>query len=172
MCRFNHAMFPFPKRFNMSHHFLLFICSFSIGLKEMESTSSRCTASTPDIMWERTTIIYRRLGPSACASYWRVSETSETHCSARAGNYTVIRWLFFLCDLNLCILYRFISNCRLSPQLSSVFVVAPNHHNRFSGLKGDNELMCYCYAYSQCRLSHLSRINWYKYNQIRAHRGL
>lgn len=65
---------------------LLFSRSSSTGPREMPSTLCHCTASTRGTMWEHTTTTYQRLGLSACASYWRVSEISETHYSTRAGN--------------------------------------------------------------------------------------
>lgn len=71
-------------------------CSFSTGLKEMQNTLFHCTALIHDIIREHTTTICQKLGLSACASCWRVSRTSETHCSTRAGGSTDFLNLFTL----------------------------------------------------------------------------
>lgn len=105
--------------------FLLFSCSFSIGLRKMQSTLSHCTASTRDIMWEHTTTTYQRLGLSACASYCRVSGTWETHYSTRAGD-----WLFTYACIYIFFHFVFLLlhlQCLLSPHYRSN-VVWRNHY--------------------------------------------
>lgn len=70
-------------------YYYIYICSFSIGLKEMQTTSFHCTALTHAIIRERITTIFPRQGLSACTSCWTVSGTSEIHCSIRAGRSTI-----------------------------------------------------------------------------------
>lgn len=70
----------------------------------MQSTLCHCTASTQGTMWEHTTTTCQRLGLSACASYWRVSEISDTLYSKRAGDYSrllTVLYMRMLCLLHL-----------------------------------------------------------------------